>query len=411
MNQSIRLDERISSIDTIRGIALLGLLTMNLVGMAMPFGAYLSPTVFRVDDFLNFSIFSIFFVFADQKFMGMFSLLFGASVLLLIERLQAKGKASLGVHYRRNFILMLIGLAHGVYLWEGDVLLIYGFCALLLYPLHRSSPWVLTLFAGVLLAASVYTSGDFAGSIPDYSVQEFYDVQALLYPSAEMIDDIKQLYSGSYQDIVNHRLGLEEETSSALMQFDILILVSTFYRALGMMCLGMALYKWHFLQGQLSIALYKNGLLFGLLLGVTVSLWSWFVGINSEWSVERYFDHWGVLPLNTIGSVALVIAYISGIILLCRFQWATALQKRLQALGQTALTHYLLQSLIGTTVVYGYGLGLWGELARWQLVILMLMIWCFQLWLAPLWLRYFRQGPMEYIWRCLTYFSLPPFRK
>ncbi len=190
-----------------------------------------------------------------------------------------------------------------------------------------------------------------------------------------------------------------------------LILVSTFYRALGMMCLGMALYKWRFLQGKLPISLYKNILFFGLLLGLPISLGSWFVGVSSEWSVERYFDHWGVLPLNTIGSVALVIAYMSGIILLCRFQWGAALQKRIQALGQTALTHYLLQSLIGTTVVYGYGLGLWGELARWQLVILMLVIWCFQLWLAPLWLRYFRQGPMEYIWRCLTYFSLPPFRK
>nr|WP_306667774.1 DUF418 domain-containing protein [Pseudoteredinibacter isoporae] len=384
---------------------------MNLVGMAMPFGAYSSPTAYRADDFLNFPIFSIFFVFADQKFMGMFSLLFGASVLLLIERVQAKGKASLGVHYRRNLILMAIGLAHGIYLWEGDVLLIYGFCALLLYPLHRSSPWVLILFASVLLMASIYTSGDFVGNIADYSVQEFYDVQALLYPTAEMIDDTKQLYSGSYQDIVNYRLGVEEETSSVFVQFDVLILVSTFYRALGMMCLGMALYKLRFLQGQFPISLYKNSLFFGLLLGVPISLWSWFVGVNSEWSVERYFDHWGVLPLNTIGSVALVIAYVSGIIVLCRIQWAKGLQKRLQALGQTALSNYLLQSLIGTSVVYGYGLGLWGELSRWQLVMLMLMIWGLQLWLAPLWLRYFRQGPVEYIWRCLTYFSLPPLRK
>ncbi|GAA6151273.1 DUF418 domain-containing protein [Pseudoteredinibacter isoporae] len=411
MSQSIRLDERINSIDTIRGVALLGLLTMNLVGMAMPFGAYLQPLAYRADDMLNLPIFSIFFVFSDQKFMGMFSLLFGASVMLLIERLQSKGEPSLGVHYRRNIILIVMGLAHGAYLWEGDVLLIYGFCALFLYPLHRCSPWVLTLFAVVLLAASAYSAGNFAGSIVDYSVDELYELRQLFNPSAESIADDKQLYSLSYQEIVAARWSIDEEIDVALMQFDVMMLMSSLYRAMGMMCLGMALYKWRYLHGQLPMALYKYGVSAGLLIGLPLAFWAWFAGVNSHWSIEGYLDHWGVLPVNTLASVFLVLAYISGIALLCRIQWAPYVQKRFQAVGQTALSNYLLQSLIGTTLMYGYGLGLWGELARWQLVMIMLMIWGLQLWLAPWWLRYFRQGPVEYIWRCLTYFSLPPLRK
>lgn len=411
MSNSIRLSERISSIDTIRGFALLGLLTMNLVGMSMPMAAYLSPLAFRADEPFNDVIFSVFFIFADQKFMGMFSLLFGASILLLIERLQAKGEKTLGLHYRRNFVLLLIGLLHAAFLWEGDVLMIYGFCALLLYPLHKSSPWVLVIIAFVLLAAASYSAGGINETMAHMDAEALANIKAYLHPTAEAIAELKQNYSGSFQEVLDFRLGLEEEDEAGTIEIDLIIVLSSFYRALGMMCLGMALYKWQYLQGKLALATYKKVSIAGLAVGLPLALMAWYLGQSTSWSVESYFAYWGIMPLNILASAALVMAYVSVIILLCRYQWAMPFQKRVQALGQTALSNYLLQSLIGTTIMYGYGFGMWGELARWQLVLLMLAIWSLQLYLAPLWLRYFRQGPVEYIWRCLSYLSLPAIRR
>ncbi|MCV6622112.1 MAG: DUF418 domain-containing protein [Cellvibrionaceae bacterium] len=411
MSNSIRLSERISSIDTIRGFALLGLLTMNLVGMSMPMAAYLSPLAFRADEPLNDVIFSVFFIFADQKFMGMFSLLFGASILLLIERLQAKGEKTLGLHYRRNFVLLLIGLLHAAFLWEGDVLMIYGFCALLLYPLHKSSPWVLATIAFVLLAAAGYSAGGIDETMTHMDAEALANIKAYLQPTAEAIAELKQNYSGSFQEVLDFRLGLEEEDEAGTIEIDLIIVLSSFYRALGMMCLGMALYKWQYLQGKLALAIYKKVSIAGMAVGLPLALMAWYLGQSTSWSVESYFAYWGIMPLNILASVALVMAYVSVIILLCRYQWAMPFQKKVQALGQTALSNYLLQSLIGTTIMYGYGFGMWGELARWQLVLLMLAIWSLQLYLAPLWLRYFRQGPVEYIWRCLSYLSLPAIRR
>ena len=411
MSNSIRLSERISSIDTIRGFALLGLLTMNLVGMSMPMAAYLSPLAFRADEPLNDVIFLVFFIFADQKFMGMFSLLFGASILLLVERLQAKGEKTLGLHYRRNFVLLLIGLLHAAFLWEGDVLMIYGFCALLLYPLHKSSPWVLATIAFVLLAAASYSAGGINETMAHMDAEALANIKAYLQPTAEAIAELKQNYSGSFQEVLDFRLGLEEEDEAGTIEIDLIIVLSSFYRALGMMCLGMALYKWQYLQGKLALATYKKVSIAGLAVGLPLALMAWYLGQSTSWSVESYFAYWGIMPLNILASVALVMAYVSVIILLCRYQWAMPFQKKVQALGQTALSNYLLQSLIGTTIMYGYGFGMWGELARWQLVLLMLAIWSLQLYLAPLWLRYFRQGPVEYIWRCLSYLSLPAIRR
>lgn len=403
--------ERISSIDTVRGVALLGLLTMNLVGMSMPIGAYLSPLAFQSEAPFNDFIFSVFFVLADQKFMGIFSLLFGASLLLLIEKMQDKGKPSLGVHYRRNFLLLLLGILHGVFLWEGDILMIYGFCALLLYPLHRSSPYVLLIIGGLLLALASYSAGGFNGNLSHYDAEQIRQAEEFLKPTAATIAELKSQMSGSYQDILNYRLGEEDDLQGARFELELLIFLTTFYRALGMMCLGMALYKWRFVQGQHSMGFYQKSFLAGMLLALPLALYACYLGYSSGWSVQAYFSHWGIMPFTIIASTIMVIAYVAGISWLCKKQWAMPLQLRIQAMGQTALSNYLLQSLIGTTVMYGYGLGLWGELARWQLLVLMLLIWGLQLYLSPLWLRYFRQGPVEYLWRCMTYFSLEPLRR
>lgn len=404
------MSSRIDSIDTVRGVALLGLLTMNLVGMSMPIGAYLSPLAVNADGFMNDVIYSIFYVFADQKFMGMFSLLFGASVMLLIEKIKDAGGRAWLVHYVRNGWLLLIGLAHGVLLWEGDVLLLYAVIALFIYPMHRSQPATLFLLFAVLFLATIYYSSGLDLSNPLYSEEDRAELLQIFSPSIDQLQGEIDLMLGSYSDFVAYRTG-DLESTSAMLDFDITFFVSTSFRALSMMCLGIALYKIGFVQGSFSTETYQKIFWLCLLVGLPIIIFGLISSYYHNFDMEHYFSNFGGFVLNTIGSVFMVLAYISGVNWWCKGNLFCRLQGLLANVGRMALSNYLLQSLIGTSIFYGYGLGLYGQLDRWHLLLIMFCIWGFQLALSHFWLGRFRQGPVEYLWRCLTYFKFPPFIK
>jgi len=127
--------------------------------------------------------------------------------------------------------------------------------------------------------------------------------------------------------------------------------------------------------------------------------------------MESYFSRFGGFVMNTIGTVFLVISYIAGVNWWCKGAVFIRFQGLLANVGRMALSNYLLQSLIGTSIFYGYGLGWYGQLDRWHLLVIMFAMWGAQLALSYVWLAWFRQGPIEYLWRCLTYFKLQPFMK
>ncbi|MCV6627996.1 MAG: DUF418 domain-containing protein [Cellvibrionaceae bacterium] len=405
------MSERISSIDTVRGVALLGLLTMNLVAMSMPMGAYLNPFAFRSDDVLNYQIFSLFYIFCDQKFMGMFSLLFGASVVLLVERLDSSGRPALRTHYVRNGWLLLIGLLHGIFLWEGDVLVIYAFAALFLYPLRNSSPAILLTLAIVAIAMAVVFATSFNIDNPAYTVEGRRNALEFYAPSDQSIADTIAKYQSGYTELLALQLNASENWTAAEGDQFLSILSAHFFRALGMMFLGMVLYRLGFLQGRWSRAAYFKTIKLGAVCGLFLIVFGWYQGHRSGWAYAQFNAPLGMHSLNIIGTVFLVLAYVSAIVLWCQGEGASKLKRRLQAVGQTALSNYLAQSLIGTSLFYGYGLGWFGGVSRWQLVLIMFCIWALQLWFAKFWLQHFRQGPVEYIWRCLSYFNLPPLRR
>jgi len=395
------MSQRFESIDIIRGVALLGLLTMNLISFSMPTAAYLNPLVYMSDAPLNDFLFGFYHIFSDQKFMGMFSLLFGASVILLSEKTSSSQRSPAAIHYQRNIWLLLIGLAHGFYLWEGDVLIIYAFAALFLYPLKNLGAATLIMAAALFLAYSSYLDGNF--EFNQYSLAE---ARQFFSPDQVQIQNQIDIYQGSYQSQLEYRLDGEESSKGAefLGQF----IVATLFRAFGMMCLGMALYKLGLLQGRLSPGRYKTLALIGLGIGLPIMVYSLIWNQQQQWQLQSFFN--GGLVFNDIASPFMVLGYIALIVLWCNSPSLPKLKSRLQKIGQMALTNYLLQSLLATTIFYGYGFGLFGQVSRLELIPIMLAIWAFQLWFSSWWLSRFRQGPVEWLWRSATYFKLQPLK-
>ena len=148
-----------------------------------------------------------------------------------------------------------------------------------------------------------------------------------------------------------------------------------------------------------------------LAVGLPIVIFGLIQAYSHNFSMTNYFSIFGTLVLNTLGAVWLVIAYLAAINWWCKGNTYLAFQHAIADVGRMALSNYLLQSLIGTSIFYGYGLGLYGQMQRWQLVLIMLMIWVVQIKLSQWWLQRFTQGPCEYLWRSLIYFKLPPLVK
>ena len=250
MNQTrlspVSLDERIVSMDVLRGFAVLGILIMNIQSYSMIEAAYLNPTAYGDLTGINRWIWMLSHLFADEKFMGIFSILFGAGILLFTGRVEARGKKSAGLHYRRTFFLILIGLAHAYLLWYGDILVAYGLCALSLFLFRKMSPRKLLLFglASVSVASIIYIV--FAWSLPYWPQESYQQTLHSWSPSAQVIAGEISTYQGGWLEQMSHRIP----AAVTLQTFIFLILMG--WRAGGMMLVGMALFKWRVLSAERS---------------------------------------------------------------------------------------------------------------------------------------------------------------
>ncbi len=401
---------RIASLDVLRGLALLGLPTMNIIVFAMPAAAYVNPWAWGEAHDMNELLFGFFYLFADQKFMGLFTLLFGASLLLLAEKSESRGCSPAAIHYRRSFWLLIIGLAHTWYLWEGDVLQIYAMMALLLYPFRHLNALSLMAIAACAINLSLYLSYFTDISEASIGTEGRQDLQAWFQPDMSQIAEQRATYLGSYEDTVAAARGtLAPDVSSSEHNADLIwatLGLALLVRVFGMMCLGMALYKLGVLQGWRSTRDYRWIAGIGLAAGLAITAFGLWWNYAQRWSMDAWYA-FGTIP-QSLGAVLMTVAYAALIILALRYLMASAVTKALAAVGRMALTNYLMQSLICALIFYGYGLGLYGSLSRLELLPIIAGLWCVQILFSIIWLRYFMQGPVEWLWRTLTYFRLQP---
>jgi uncharacterized protein len=392
--------ERIIAIDVLRGVALLGILIMNIQAFAMIFAAYLNPTAYGDLTGVNYLVWLLGHLLADQKFMTIFAMLFGAGVVLLTERQAQAGGKPARYHYRRTIVLILIGLLHAYMLWDGDILVTYGICALVVYFFRRLSPrWLLP--AGFLLLCVPSVIYLVIGlSLPSWPEEILAEMKEGWQPGPDTVAAEVAAYQGGWLRQMDFRVP-----GSVSMETFVLAIWG-FWRAAGLMLIGMACYKIGVFSATLPRRYYLGIVGLGLLVGLPLEIAGVLRNEAHGWDLSCMFQG---SVYNYWGSLGVSLAWISLVMLLCQSGRLRPLQTSLAAVGRTALSNYLLQTLLCTTLFYGHGFGLFGKVSRMGQLGIVLAIWALQLLVSPLWLRFFAFGPAEWVWRCATYWRLQPF--
>ena len=395
--------ERIRALDVLRGFSILGILYMNVQDFSMPFSAYINPSVYGDLHGANFAVWFFGRVFIDQKFMSMFSLLFGAGVLLFTGRVEARGIKPTRLHFRRMGWLILIGLMHGFLLWSGDILFSYGICGMSVYW-ARKWPARRLLIVGIALLAFGSAFGFAARWAMPHApadIQEF--AREGWNPPRYVIADNLAAYRGGWR---------AQERERALEMFfgcTAAMVFYTLWRVVGLMLVGMALFKLDVITGRRPATTYGKMAAIGFGVGVPVGVVGAWLDVKSGFSYDyanlygQQFNYWGSL-LVAMGWIGLVMLAAK------RFEGA-AWQRRLSATGQMAFTNYLMQTMLCTTLFYGHGLGWYGQADRLHQLAVVIVVCGLELAWSPVWLRYFRFGPFEWVWRSLTYGQAQPMRR
>ncbi len=355
---------RITALDLIRGVAVLGILLMNVVSFKYGLVPYLNISAGGTETWLDWTIAVCGEIFVDQKFMGLFSLLFGAAVTLFIQRAASRGGPAIRLNLWRNTLLLAIGLLH-YQLWDGDVLMVYAICSAILLAAHNLSPRAL-IIAGVLIYLLPIANDFWMQSIANATNAPLIGIWT--QPGADIEEAIG--------------LGL---------------LFNYFLRALGMMLIGAGLYRIGFMHGSLPTVIYRRFALAGIGAGLTLAaLGVVFVAISD---FSRGVAFIGNTP-NNLASIPLSLGYMSLLILWDR-RPDHGLKQRLRAVGRMALTNYLMHSVLGVLILTSLLDGL--ALSRSWLLLFVLSVWALQLWWSQAWLSRYRFGPAEWLWRVATY--------
>ena len=395
--------ERIASIDVLRGFALLGILVMNIQAFAMIEAAYFNPAAYGDLTGANLLVWLCSHAFADQKFMTIFSMLFGAGIVLMAERAESRGLRPAGAHYRRMLWLVLFGILHAHLLWYGDILYLYGMCGLVVYLFRRlRAPWLIVL--GLLSLAVVSALFVFFGwSMQFWPEEAMTDMANDWQPPPDEVAEELGIYRGGWLEQMARRVP------AALKMETFVFFVWGAWRAAGLMLIGMALYKLGVFGARLSRVVYLGMSAAGLLLGLAIVLYGVSRNLAANWDVSYsqffgwQFNHWGSLLVSA--------AWVGLVMLVCRQGALPKLTQALAAVGQMALTNYILQTIICTTIFYGHGLGLFGHVERVGQMGVVFAVWALQLAISPIWLRHYRFGPLEWLWRSLTYLRFQPMRR
>jgi uncharacterized protein len=396
--------ERIASLDMLRGFAVLGILPMNIQSFSMIDAAYWNPTAYGNLHGANYLVWLLSNLLANLKFMNIFCMLFGAGIFLMTSRVEAAGIPPARLHYRRMAWLIVFGLLHSYLLWSGDILFDYGMCGLILYPLRNCR--VKTLLVIGLLFVTISSAAMIAAGR-----------SAAHWPPAQLKDAREDLWqptpAQAAKELATYRGGWLGQTGAraedSIASETIFFWGWAFWREGGLMLAGMALFRLGVFSARRSARFYWTLVFIAVCVGLPVTLYGTWRDIAGGWDFRTsfffntQFIHWASL-LVSLGWVGLVM-------LASKSPAFSSPARRLSAVGRMAFTNYILQTLICTTIFYGHGLGLFGKVERTGQLAIVVAIWALQFVISPIWLRRFQFGPLEWLWRSLTYWRIEPWRR
>jgi uncharacterized protein len=401
MNAAIR--PRYESLDAIRGVAVMGILTMNIVAFAFPFSAYRNPAAAGPPDTADLVTWFFNLVLFDSKMRGLFSMLFGASTLLVIERAAAAGRNVADAHYSRMVWLGVFGLLHYTLIWDGDILLHYAICGLLLFAFRKLSVRALLLWAIPFFVIGIVVPGNVWWAMAHATTPIEPDtMRAYFGPNSPGYAEEIAAHLGSYASIVATR-------ADALIGQIIFMSIVVLGQTMGLMLVGMALFKSGMLTGEWDGARYRKWALACFLIALPPLIGLAVYQIRSGFSGVSIVG--GQLPMPIPFDVVATVGWAALIMLLIRTAASDAVRARLAATGRMAFTNYLATSIVMTTIFYGYGFGLFGGVSRAALYLFCLGMWAAMLLWSKPWLDRFHYGPFEWLWRSLARWSPQPMRK
>lgn len=422
--------ERIKTIDVIRGVALLGILLMNIPGFGISWGHMFATFRGPHDaDYYTNAVISTFF---EGTMRGLFSMLFGAGMILFtMNKIERPGGVTVAeLYYRRLLWLVLFGVINAyVLLWFGDILFFYGLCGMVLYPFRKTAAkWL--FFLGFLLMASgmlkqaigynetrqqrkdylaavaVQKSGKKLNAEQQQAIENWSRIERRGPDPAYNAYNVSQMRS-DYGTVFTYMIQRNSSMEAwGMSQWG-------FYDCIGIMLIGMALFRLGFFSNRLSTGNYALGLLVGYGIGIPISYLMFSKGLMTSVSSGAYVDRYSMdhYLLYDIKRVFLSLGHASLVMLVFRSRIVPWLMKALANVGQMAFTNYLMQSVICTLFFYGYGLAFYDKLKFHELYYVVAGVWVFQIIFSVIWLHYFRFGPLEWLWRSLTYWKKQPMSK
>ena len=428
----VRKEDRIQTVDMVRGFALLGILLMNIPGFGIEFGALYNILIGPQEN-ADFKMTAIILSFFDGTMRGLFSMLFGAGmVLFTLNKKDVPGGPPVAEYYYRRLLwLVAFGLFNAyVLLWFGDILYFYGLIGMLLYPFRKTSAkWLLVLglvCIGIGMWKNMWSYNETRQQRKDYLTaiaaekagqkltpeQEeakatWIGIEKSQAPNPERsARNVERVRSG-YGTVWNHFLPWNAGGETWWLYHGV-------WDMLSMMFIGMDLLALGFFSNKLSTGTYWMTLLLGYGIGLPLG---WII-FKEGWvgrtvNFAGYIDSYRVPHqiLYDLRRILICLGHASVLLLVFRSRIIPWLMKGLANVGQMAFTNYLMQSIICTFIFYGYGFGYYNEFRFYQLYYVVGAVWIFQLIFSSIWLRYYRFGPFEWLWRSLTYWEKQKMRK
>ena len=417
--------DRIESLDVLRGFALLGILLVNIVAFGLVSSAFLDPGIYLTPiGGIDYIVWAFVELSSEGAMRALFSILFGAGVVLFVTGSTAK---SGWLHYRRNFWLLIFGLINAyIFLWPGDILVTYALSGFVLWFVRNWKARSLLILATFLILIGSLQNFVMKSSL-EIARDAAEEMKISISKGEELSEETAEWAQGwmDYEDdnqaeIDNIPNELKKRTSSYASAYEynlkkaneMIYFVLPFFLfldALMMMVIGMALFKLGILDGGREIKFYIRMMCIGFLIGISINAYEVLLITNSNMDIietNPYFR-----STYHFGRLSMALGYLGLIILLIKKEKLESLRFRLACVGRMALTNYLMHSVIALFLFSGAGLGLLGKFSWSQLYLFVLLIWVLQLYISPLWLKYFYFGPVEWLWRLLTYLKIPKMVK
>ena len=423
--------ERIVILDSLRGIAILGILLMNIPGFALPEPVYGDPSVLNEWGTVNFKTWYFIEWFMEGSQRALFSMLFGAGIILFVTRQEKKVDGLWPADYflRRQLWLMVFGLFNAfILLWFWDILFHYACLGMIMFTFRRLSPKALIIGAAISLV--LMTARENLDAFRDRKMIAKGEVIAMMDTTVTKLTDQQKADLGAMTEFKEKTSaegkkkkmekslaavrggygGFYEYQSEISFRGEINYLYYGGWDILVFMFLGMAFFKNGVLMGKASAKVYWGMFIIGLGLGLVLSYFRLMPLIDHQFN---YFDYTKDTPFEfyEISRTFRAIGIFGLIMLLYKSGWFKWLFTLMRPVGQMAFTNYLMQSLLVGLFFYGVGLGYFGKLERHEIYYVVGATWLLEIVWSHIWLRYFRFGPLEWAWRSLTYWKKQPMKK